>query len=98
MKELLLKLAIRAAAGCLLSSNPMIAQVSPTTPKTARVRITRGHYGTDPEDLSQTAKSPLRLNLTIPLQLSVCAWTTLSRGQPTTTRSAQWRPMAGTMG
>ena len=92
MKELLLKLAIRAAAGCLLSSNPMIAQVSPTTPKTARVRITRGpevelakehltivrwttnnpggsavhfgivRYGTDPKKLSETAKSPIRIN------------------------------------
>jgi hypothetical protein len=70
----------------------MAAQVSPTTPKTARVRITEGpevelsksfltiirwttnnpggspehygivHYGTDPKDLSQAAKSPIRLN------------------------------------
>jgi phosphodiesterase/alkaline phosphatase D-like protein len=92
MNRLLLKLAITAAAGCLLSSNPMVAQLSPTTPKAARVRITQGpelelakgyltiirwttnnpggspdhfgivHYGTDPNNLSQTAKSPIRLN------------------------------------
>jgi phosphodiesterase/alkaline phosphatase D-like protein len=92
MKKLLLKLAITAAAGCLLSSNPMVAQLSPSTPKAARVRITQGpelelakgyltiirwttnnpggspdhfgivHYGTDPNNLSQTAKSPIRLN------------------------------------
>jgi hypothetical protein len=92
MNGLLLKLAITAAAGCLLSSNPMVAQLSPSTPKAARVRITQGpelelakgyltiirwtinnpggspdhfgivHYGTDPNNLSQTAKSPIRLN------------------------------------
>jgi phosphodiesterase/alkaline phosphatase D-like protein len=92
MNRLLLKLAITAAAGCLLSSNPMVAQLSPKTPKAARVRITQGpepelakgyltiirwttnnpggspdhfgivHYGTDPKNLSQTAKSPIRLN------------------------------------
>jgi hypothetical protein len=92
MNKLLLKLAITAAAVSLLSSSPMVAQVSPTTPKTARVRITQGpelelakehltiirwttnnpggspvhygivHYGTDPKNLSQTAKSPIRLN------------------------------------
>ena len=92
MNKLLLKLAITAAAGSLLSSNPMVAQLSPTTPKAARVRITQGpelelakeyltiirwttnnpggtpdhfgivHYGTDPNNLSQTAKSPIRLN------------------------------------
>ena len=92
MNKLFLKLAITAAAGSLLSSNPMVAQLSPNTPKTARVRITQGpepelakeyltiirwttnnpggspdhfgivHYGTDPNDLSQTAKSPIRLN------------------------------------
>jgi hypothetical protein len=91
MNRLLLKLAIMAA-GCLLSSNPMAAQVSPTTPKAASVRIIEGpqvelskehltiirwttnnpggspvhygivHYGTDPKNLSQTAKSPIRLN------------------------------------
>src|SRR6266404_5586210 len=42
MNKLLLKLAITAAAGSLLSSNPMVAQLSPTTPKAARVRITQG--------------------------------------------------------
>src|SRR5260221_6296340 len=92
MNKVFLKLAITAAAGSLLFSNPMSAQLSPTTPKTRRVRITQGpevelakqhltiirwttnnpggspvhygivHYGTDPKDLSQTAKSPLRLN------------------------------------
>src|SRR5438552_10462969 len=92
MHKLLLRLAITAAVGCLLASNPMVGQVSPTTPKTARVRITQGpeielarghltiirwttnnpggsdvhygivHYGTDPKDLSQTAKNPIRLN------------------------------------
>jgi Purple acid Phosphatase, N-terminal domain len=93
MNQLLLKLAITAAVGSsLLSSKLMVAQESPTTPKTARVRITQGpelelanehltiirwttnnpggspvhygivHYGTDPKNLSQTAKSPIRLN------------------------------------
>src|SRR6202049_5061583 len=92
MNKLLLKLAIVAAAGCLLSSNVTLAQVSPTTQKAARVRITQGpalelanehltiirwttkspggspvhygvvHYGLDPKNLSQTAKSPIRLN------------------------------------
>ena len=92
MNKLLLKLAIMTAAGCLLSSNAMLAQVSPTTPKAARIRIIQGpelemvkdfltiirwttnnpggspqhygivHYGTDPKNLSQTAKSPIRLN------------------------------------
>jgi phosphodiesterase/alkaline phosphatase D-like protein len=92
MNRLLLKLAITAAAGSLLSSSPMVAQLSPTTPKAARVRITQGpepelakeyltiirwttnnpggspdhfgivHYGSDPNNLSQTAKSPIRLN------------------------------------
>jgi phosphodiesterase/alkaline phosphatase D-like protein len=36
------KLAIMVAAGCLLSANPMPAQVSPTTPKATGVRITQG--------------------------------------------------------
>ena len=92
MNKLLLKLAITAAAGCLLASHPVSAQVSPTTQKAARVRIIQGpepemvkdfltiirwttnnpggspehygivHYGTDPKNLSQTAKSPIRLN------------------------------------
>jgi hypothetical protein len=76
----------------LLTSSPVLAQVSPTTPKAARVRITEGpeiemskdfltiirwttnnpggspehygvvHYGTDPKNLSEIAKSPIRLN------------------------------------
>jgi hypothetical protein len=92
MNKSFLKLAIMTAAGCLLSSNAMLAQVSPTTPKIARVRITQGpevemakeyltiirwttnnpggspvhygvvHYGLDPKNLSETAKSPIRLN------------------------------------
>jgi hypothetical protein len=92
MNKLLLKLTITVAAGGLLSSNPMVAQLSPTTPKAARVRIIKGpeleraddyltiirwttnnpggspehfgivHYGTDPKNLSQTAKNPIRLN------------------------------------
>ena len=81
-----------AAVGCLLLSNAVLAQVSQTTQKAARVRITQGpeiemakafltiirwtttnpggspvhygivHYGLDPKNLSQTAKSPIRLN------------------------------------
>jgi hypothetical protein len=92
MNKLLLQLTITAAAGCLLSSNPMPAQESPTTQKAARIQITQGpeielakvhltiirwttnnpggspvhygivRYGTDPKNLSQTAKSPIRLN------------------------------------
>src|SRR3981081_408175 len=92
MNNLLLKLAITVAAGSLLSSNVMVAQLSPTTPKAARVQITQGpevelskehltiirwttnnpggspehfgivRYGTDPKNLSQTAKSPIRVN------------------------------------
>ena len=42
MNKLLLRLAITATAGSLLSLHPMVAQLSPTTPKTARVRITQG--------------------------------------------------------
>src|ERR1700694_481354 len=92
MNKLLLKFAMMAAAGSLLYSIPLPAQVSPTTPKAPRVRITQGpeielakehltiirwttnnpggapvhygvvRYGTDPRNLSQTAKSPIRLN------------------------------------
>ena len=92
MSKLLLKIVITAAAGALLSSNPVVAQPSPTTPKSAHVRITQGpeielakehltiiswtsnnpggspvhygivRYGTDPKNLSHTAKSPIRLN------------------------------------
>ena len=42
MNKLLLTFAITAAAGILISSNPMVAQISPTTPKAARVQITQG--------------------------------------------------------
>ncbi len=92
MSKLLLKIVITAAAGTLLSSNMAVAQPSPTTPKSAHVRITQGpeielakehltiiswtsnnpggspvhygivRYGTDPKNLSQTAKSPIRLD------------------------------------
>ena len=93
MDKLLLKLAIMAAVGSSpFSSRLMVAQVSPTTPRTARVRITQGpeielakerltiirwttnnpggspvhygivRYGTDPKNLSRTAKNPIRLN------------------------------------
>src|SRR5260370_25788229 len=92
MNTLLLKLAVTTAVICLLTSKPMAAQVSPTTPRAARVQITRGpeiemtkefltiirwttnnpggspehygvvHSGTDPKNLSETAKSPIRLN------------------------------------
>ena len=92
MNKLFLKLALMVAVSCLISLNAIVAQVSPTTPKAARVRITEGpetevakdfltivrwtsnnpggspvhygivHYGTDPKNLSQAAKSPIRLN------------------------------------
>jgi len=92
MNKLLLKLAITATASSLLSSNPVVAQPSPITSKTARVQITQGpeielskesltiitwtstnpggtdehfgvvHYGTDPNSLTETAKSHIRLN------------------------------------
>ena len=41
MKNVLLRLTIMAAAGCL-SSSAMLGQASPTTPKATRVRITEG--------------------------------------------------------
>jgi hypothetical protein len=92
MNKLLLKLTTIGAIGFLLYSHPMPAQVSPTTQKSARVRIISGpeielakehltiirwttdtpggshvhygvvHYGLDPKNLSETAKSPIRLN------------------------------------
>jgi len=92
MNRLLLKLAITAAVGSLLSSNPAAAQVLPPAKRAERVEITKApalelamdhltiirwttnnpggtdvhygivHYGTDPKDLSQTAKSPIRIN------------------------------------
>ena len=42
MNKLLLKLAITAATGSLLSSNPMVAQESPSTSRAAHVQITQG--------------------------------------------------------
>jgi hypothetical protein len=42
MKKLLLNVTTMAAVGCLLSSGPIPAQVSPTTQKSARVRIMQG--------------------------------------------------------
>src|SRR6516165_4217140 len=91
MNRLLLKLAITAAAGSLLYSNPIGAQkraehVEITKPPDleiahddlAIIRWTSTnpggddehfavvHYGTDPKDLSQTTKSPIRLNRTHP--------------------------------
>ena len=92
MNRLFLMLAVAAAAGSLLLSNPTSAQFAPSARKVARVRIIKGpelelarenltiiswtsnnpggspehfgvvHYGTDPKNLSQTAKSPIRLN------------------------------------
>jgi FtsP/CotA-like multicopper oxidase with cupredoxin domain len=92
MNHLLPKLVLALAVGVLLCSTPVAAQVSPTTTKAARVRITQGpelegtkgdraiirwtsnnpggspehfavaHYGTDPNNLTQTARSPMRLN------------------------------------
>src|SRR6266481_6039702 len=92
MNRLLAKLAITAAAGSLLFSSPIGAQILPPQKKAEHVEITktpeleiafddtaivrwsttnpRGddehygvvHYGTDPEDLSQTAKGHIRLN------------------------------------
>jgi Purple acid Phosphatase, N-terminal domain len=87
-----LKLATMVAVASFFPSNPLLAQLSPTTQKAPRVRIMQGpeievsrefltiikwttnnpggspehygivHYGTDPNNLSQTAKSPIRLN------------------------------------
>jgi phosphodiesterase/alkaline phosphatase D-like protein len=92
MNRLLLKLAIAATVGSLLSFNPAVAQVLPPAKKASRVEITEGpalelahddlailrwttnnpggsddhfgvvHYGTDPKNLSQIAKSQIRLN------------------------------------
>ncbi len=92
MKIFVVRLAITAVFAGLLTPGPVPAQVSPTTPRAAHVRITNGpeievskefltiirwttnnpggspehygvvHYGPDPQDLSETAKSPIRLN------------------------------------
>ena len=96
MNRLLVKLAIIAAVGSLLCSNPIVAQILPPQKKAEHVEITkepeleiafddtaivrwsttnpRGddehygvvHYGTEPEDLSQTARGHIRLNRTHP--------------------------------
>ena len=87
MKKMLLTVSIM-----VVFIGNLLAQLSPATPKAARVRITQGpelelakgyltiirwttnnpggspdhfgivHYGTDPHNLTQTAKSPIRLN------------------------------------
>ena len=91
MNGLLRKLPMIVMLGSLLYSTQGDTQVSPTTEKAAKVRITQGpeierndfvviirwtsnnpggspehygvvHYGTNPKELSQTAKSPIRLN------------------------------------
>jgi len=91
MNSLLRKMTLVVIVTSLLYSAPVLSQVSPTTEKSARVRITQGpeierndfvviirwtsdnpggspehygvvHYGTNPKELSQTAKSPIRLN------------------------------------
>jgi hypothetical protein len=90
MNKLLRKMTIMVM-GSLLYSAPGLSQVSSTTEKSARIRITQGpeierndfvliirwtsnnpggtpehygvvHYGRNPKELSQTAKSPIRLN------------------------------------
>ena len=92
MNGVLVKLAITAAAGSLLCSNPTGAQNPPPQKRVEHVEITKApaleiahddlaiirwtttnpggdddhfavaHYGTDPNDLSQTAKNHIRLN------------------------------------
>lgn len=92
MNRLVLKLAVTAAAGGLLFSNPVVAQILPPQKRAEQVKITKApelesavsymaivrwtttnprgddehygvvHYGTDPEDLGQTAKGHIRLN------------------------------------
>ena len=92
MHRLLLTLTITGAAGSLLLSNPVAAQIVPPAKRAAHVEIIKGpelesstdhltiiwwvtnnpggsndhlgvvSYGTDPKDLNQTAKSPIRLN------------------------------------
>jgi len=92
MNRLLLTVALTVIVGGAFYVTPAVAQLSPTTKKTASVRIIQGpeieradsyltivrwttnnpggspehygvvHYGTSPNHLSQTAKSPIRLN------------------------------------
>src|SRR5467141_4600461 len=94
MNRLFLMLAVAAAAGSLLLSNPISAQFVPAAQKAGHVRILKGpelesatenltiirwtsdnpggspehfgvvHYGTDPKNLRQSAKSHIRLNPT----------------------------------
>jgi hypothetical protein len=104
MNKIHVKLLMMAAAGSLLFSNSIVAQVNPYAPKTiappepraAHVEISQGpeleiaranlaiirwttnnpggtdvhfgivHYGTNPNDLSQTAKNPIHLNRSHP--------------------------------
>jgi hypothetical protein len=42
MNQQFLKLAITAVAGSLLSSGPLVTQVSPSTPRAAHLQITQG--------------------------------------------------------
>jgi len=92
MNGLLVKLAITVAAGSLLCSSPIRAQIPPPAKRAEHVEILKGpaleiahddlailrwtttnpggdddhfaiaHYGTDPKDLNETAKSHIRLN------------------------------------
>jgi hypothetical protein len=92
MNRPLVKFAITAAAGSLLFSSPIVAQILPPQKRAEHVEITKApelesanswmaivrwtstnprgddehygvvHYGTDPEDLSQTARGHIRLN------------------------------------
>jgi hypothetical protein len=92
MNRLLVKLAITAAAGGLLCSSPIVAQILPPQKKAEHVEITKSpelesavsymaivrwtttnprgedehygivYYGTDPQDLSQTARGHIRVN------------------------------------
>jgi hypothetical protein len=96
MNRLIVKLAVSAAAGSLVCSNPIVAQILPPQKRAEHVEITKApelesanswmaivrwtstnprggderygvvHYGTDPEDLSQTAKGHIRLNRSHP--------------------------------
>jgi hypothetical protein len=52
------------------------------------------HYGTDPKNLSQTAKSPNRWNKNLPTWCTGCVSAASRRGRPTTTRLSPCRPMA----
>jgi phosphodiesterase/alkaline phosphatase D-like protein len=92
MNGLLVRLTITVAAGSLLCSSPIRAQIPPPAKRAEHVEILKGpaleiahddlailrwtttnpggdddhfavaHYGTDPKDLNETAKSHIRLN------------------------------------